>query len=95
MSVIKKGYRITVVSWENDGDYYNTKSKEGLSKEWAHAICDILKEVFTSELSNSYEPDSDVIGSTEMHEILKGMFNEHVYVTATRKGFEVSEYDHD
>ena len=27
MSFIKKGYTLTVTSWENDGDYYNTKSK--------------------------------------------------------------------
>jgi hypothetical protein len=32
MTTIKKGYRITVTSWENDADNYNTKSIEGLDE---------------------------------------------------------------
>lgn len=30
---IKAGYRLTVHSWENDGDYDNTVIKDGLSKD--------------------------------------------------------------
>jgi len=33
MENIKKGYMLSVVSWENDGDNYRTKTFSGLSKE--------------------------------------------------------------
>lgn len=29
-NTIKKGYRVTVTTWENDGDNYNTVTKEGI-----------------------------------------------------------------
>lgn len=31
--MIKQGYQIQIESWENDGDFYNTKFIDGLSKE--------------------------------------------------------------
>ena len=46
--VINKGYTITVVSWENDGDNYNTKSKTVETKEEAAKINKICKELFVS-----------------------------------------------
>lgn len=43
MTIIKKGYRITVTSWENDADNYNTKTMDGFTKEEAHLFIDIFK----------------------------------------------------
>lgn len=53
---IKAGYKIEVTSWENDGDNYSTKSKEGLTKEQTQFyfdICNRLSGVF----GNMYDPD--------------------------------------
>lgn len=41
--VINKGYTLTVTSWENDGDNYNTISKTVDSKEEAHALYKLMK----------------------------------------------------
>lgn len=46
--VISKGYTITVVSWENDGDNYNTKSIVIESKEKAEAIVKMCNTIFKS-----------------------------------------------
>ena len=43
IKVINKGYTLTVVSWENDGDNYNTKSKIVDSKEKAKAYYDLMQ----------------------------------------------------
>ena len=44
--VINKGYTITVVSWENDGDNYKTKSITVETIEEARVIHKICKELF-------------------------------------------------
>jgi hypothetical protein len=36
-----------------------------------------------------------MIQSSEMEDVMKAMFDDHVQVVATRAGFEVSELDHD
>ncbi len=61
--VINKGYTITVVSWENDGDNYNTKSMTVDTKEEASKIVKICKELFQSEnVGNSMNGEaSDII----------------------------------
>lgn len=41
--IINKGYTITVVSWENDGDNYNTKSITVDSKDKAKAYYDMMQ----------------------------------------------------
>lgn len=40
---INKGYTLTVVSWENDGDNYNTKSKTVQTKEEAKVWYDLMQ----------------------------------------------------
>jgi hypothetical protein len=40
---VKKGYTITCVSWENDGDYYDTKSVTVETKEMADSLKDLCK----------------------------------------------------
>ncbi len=54
MKVVSKGYTITVVSWENDGDNYNTNSLVLEDKDRAFAIAKMAKELFKSG-SNSGE----------------------------------------
>jgi len=48
MSVIPAGYRMSVVSWENDGDHYLTRTLEGLRKDEVHFYLDLCK-LFKSE----------------------------------------------
>ena len=38
---------------------------------------------------------SRMIQSSEMEDVMKAMFGDHVTVVATREGFEVNDYDHD
>lgn len=54
---IKAGYKIEVISWENDGDNYSTKSKEGLTKEQTQLYVDICN-LMSGEFGNMYEPDN-------------------------------------
>jgi len=44
---------------------------------------------------NSIKELSTLIQSGDMEEIMETMFEDHVCVTATREGFDVTEYDHD
>ena len=67
MSTIKAGYRITVTSWENDADNYNTQTVDGLSESDAYYHIDLLKLIAGSHCNdntvfgNLYEPrDSEV-----------------------------------
>ena len=53
---IKAGYKIEVTSWENDGDNYSTKSKEGLTKEQTQLYFDIC-DLMSGKFGNMYEPD--------------------------------------
>lgn len=57
---IPPGYRITIVSWENDGDNYNTKVLEGLTKEKVAFIADVCKHM---ESSGCYDEGSDQWGN--------------------------------
>ena len=62
MSTIKAGYRITVVSWENDADNYNTLSVDGLQDEKEVQILvkliSLLKKAHhDGGHGNLYEPD--------------------------------------
>lgn len=54
---IPAGYRITSVSWENDGDHYRTEVKEGLSEDEAKFIGHLGKLMHSrkSGLENNYE----------------------------------------
>lgn len=57
-TVIPAGYRLTVVSWENDGDAYNTKIVEGLNKRRTEFLIE-LAELCRGKFGNMYEPDTD------------------------------------
>lgn len=46
--VVKKGYTISVTSWENDGDNYKTKTMTVDDKDYALAILKMCKDIFVS-----------------------------------------------
>lgn len=60
-SKIKAGYRITSVSWENDGDHYRTVVIEGVKEEEAKLIGSLgkLMQSRKSGLENNYEPSDE------------------------------------
>jgi hypothetical protein len=62
-TIIPAGYRITCTSWENDGDNYNTKTVEGLTREHVHLYTDLLKLLSRrhkdGDHGNLYEPGED------------------------------------
>lgn len=51
--VIKKGYTLTIISWENDGDNYRTKSKTVQTREEAEKLFKICSTVFKSCNNNN------------------------------------------
>ena len=53
MSIIKAGYRITVTSWENDADYYNTNTVDGLDEQETKFHVDLLKLIAGSNCNDS------------------------------------------
>lgn len=58
-TIIPAGYRLTVTSWENDGDNYNTKIKEGLTLEQCRYyvdLCKLLKSQSRGGCGNMFEP---------------------------------------
>lgn len=48
IKVVKKGYTITVTSWENDGDHTGTKTLTVQNKEYALAVLKICQDIFVS-----------------------------------------------
>jgi hypothetical protein len=57
---IKAGYRLTVVSWENDGDNYKTISVDGLTEEFVQFAVDVLG-LLKGKFGNMYEPSTNEI----------------------------------
>lgn len=64
--IIKKGYTIKVDSWENDGDYNNTKIKTVETKEEAKAYYDVMQTCKSFGNNDSFS-DTD---RTKMKECL-------------------------
>ena len=60
-TIIPAGYRVTITSWENDGDNYKDTIHEGLTKERVEYILELCK-LFKSKnrdkncFGNMYEP---------------------------------------
>lgn len=51
-NTIQAGYRVTITSWENDGDAYDTNIIEGLSKERVEFIVALCKLFYSRHSSN-------------------------------------------
>ena len=63
--VIEKGYTLTVTSWENDGDNYNTESMTVETLEEARRIYRVCNELFKSDdeggVGNSMSGESEEV----------------------------------
>lgn len=66
---IKAGYRIEVVTWENDADNYQTHSWDGLTKEKVIELMKYLKlhkkPYHSDGFGNMYEPQKQQISKYE------------------------------
>jgi len=82
---IPKGYRVTVVSWENDGDNYNTKVISGLNKADVSFYIDLCK-LLMGEYGNLYEP-----GASELSEFRSALHEIFVRHDKVDKGDSVEE----
>lgn len=61
MTIIKAGYRITVESWENDGDNTKTETQDGFTLEEAKFHIELFKLFYSQNqqagcFGNMYEP---------------------------------------
>jgi hypothetical protein len=74
MSTIKAGYRMTVESWENDADHYNTVIKDGLNERDVKLYIDILK-LTDGEFGNMYEPTERELN--DFAKAVEAVFDKH------------------
>lgn len=59
---IPKGCRLTVTTWENDADNYNTKILQGLTLEHARFLFALAKGFMReSDIANLFDPSEDEI----------------------------------
>lgn len=54
-TTIPAGYRLTIVSWENDGDAYTTQTISGLGSEMVHFYVG-LAQLCEDDWGNMYQP---------------------------------------
>ena len=72
-TVIPAGYRLTIISWENDADNYDTVILEGLTEEQCAFNVDLCKILMYDEndrnkenpLNNVYDPDDAEINQID------------------------------
>lgn len=60
-TTIPAGYRLTVTSWENDGDCYGNFIHAGLKREQVLFYVDFCKLMHTDKHGNIYEPSDEQI----------------------------------
>lgn len=70
---IKAGYELKVTSWENDGDCYNTKSIQGLTKEGCLRLVMFCEEVSQSR----WESNSALVENALKNETVKTLLTKH------------------
>lgn len=82
---------------EYDGEDENTFSASAyeltIDREYYKETQDLAQKAGVD--SKSIKELSDLIGSSEMEDILLMMFDDHARIVATRSGFDVDEYSHD
>ena len=87
MSVIKAGYRVSVRSWENDADAYNTEVVDGLDKEdvmFVVAFCEMFRSRNDRRkpgFGNMYEPNEAKL--REVEEALRPLIEGNMSAVAT------------
>lgn len=55
-NLIRAGYRVSVTSYENDADNFNTEVIDGLSESQAQFVVKLCKLHKSGEYGNMYEP---------------------------------------
>lgn len=86
---IKQGYRISVTTWENDADNYNTKTLDGLTREVVEFYVEFAKlhkskNSYTSNVKcwgNMYEPSDEEI--EEYVTAMRPLFKKYINVVAS------------
>ena len=90
-TIIPAGYRLTVTTWENDADNYNTEILEGLSESDVRmyvVLCEKMSrsDDYENRICNLYEPGSEDFGRVrEFSKVLFAQFPEYL-----REHFELS-----
>ena len=95
-TTIEAGYRLSINSWENDGDHRKTKVLEGLSKELVQFYVELLK-LFKSQnynddrtaFGNMYEPEDYLLQNAA--DAIKGVADAH---RGTLDALDPGEYDY-
>lgn len=89
--IVKAGYTIEVVSWENDADYYNTRHMTVESLEEAKAIAHMCEHLFASKNNG----DGGIGNSFSQNEVISTIidyFYENPYLT-DKKGIDIKDED--
>lgn len=61
MAIIKRGYRITCDTWENDGDSPNSVTKDGYSEVQCRFLCEVLSLFSADKFGNICDGETDLI----------------------------------
>ena len=87
-TVIPKGYRLTIDSWENDGDLSKTVIIDGLSENEINYYVEICKAL-KGKLGNLYDPSEEELDELDTFAVSLGLkygemdscdLNEQLYV---------------
>jgi len=84
IQVVNKGYTITVTSWENDGDLYNTKSITLDTLEDTKDYYELLE--FSKQFGNQCDIDE---GDSEL---MKEFFENHPNILCGNKYKDADDY---
>lgn len=74
MSNIKKGYALSLTTWENDGDNYKTVTKYGLTEQETKMYISLIKGYEAYGDQNRYD---ECISDEQIILILESTFPEH------------------
>lgn len=81
-TIIPAGFRVTINSWENDGDAKRSEIKEGLSREMAAFYVDVAKLFYSKNnyrgpkgFGNMYSPSKEEL--KEAHAAAKQVILKH------------------
>jgi len=94
ITTIPAGYRLTVNSWENDGDHRRSVTRDGLSKEevlFLTDVCEGMKMSNKPSFGNLYEPSDDECA--EFEAFLDSLIKKHGLIDVTAEDVIDSLYD--
>jgi hypothetical protein len=95
MIIAKKGYTLSVTSWENDGDYYNTKENTFTNKEDAVLTARLLNEFISSICNDDYHHEEEIVEyfskNPEMRKLVLGDYEDELDENSEEYGECLSE----